>query len=144
MNLHIEFLQEKDILGVKEVAEWFEEFNPENIKAFLSEKQNIAFVAKLDGKVIGLIYGYSLACMDNIAPQFFIYSVDIHSEYQDKGYGSYFIEYVLNWARENGFSESFVFTNKDNPRACRAYEKAGMTHSKSDCERMYVVEYTGG
>jgi len=46
------------------------EYNHEKIKAFLSEKQNIALVAKLDSNVIGLIYGYSLIRMDGKRPQF--------------------------------------------------------------------------
>jgi GNAT superfamily N-acetyltransferase len=137
-------LHENDIpllRGIFETDDYFQGFNPNRIKAFLSEKQNIALIAKLDGKIIGLVYGYSLTRMDDVAPQFFIYSVDIHPAYQDKGFGSRFMRYVVDWARDNGFSESFVFTNKDNPRACRVYEKADMTHSESDCERMYEVKY---
>jgi len=88
-----------------------------------------------------LIYGYALTRLDGKEPQFFIYSVDIHPAYQDRGYGSRFVQYVVDWARDNGFSESFVPTDKDNPRACRVYEKAGMKHSENDCDRMYVVEY---
>ena len=141
MSLSFQLLQEKDIQLVREIVESFMDYNREQIKAFLSEKQNIALVAKLDRKIIGLIYGYSLTGFDNEKPQFFIYSVDIHSAYQDKGYGSQLVQYAVDWARDNGFCESWVLTDKDNPRACREYEKAGMTHSKNDCERMYVVEY---
>ena len=137
MQLSFELLNEKDIAGIESIVDWFDDFNLENIKAFLAEKQNIAFTAKLGGAVIGLIYGYSLTRMDNARPQFFIYSVDIHEKHQNKGYGSEFIKFALNWALEQGFSESYVFTHKDNPAACKAYEKAGMTHSLSDCERMY-------
>ena len=143
MNLSFELLQEKDIPSIRELIEGFMEYDHAIIRAFLSEKRNIALVAKLEDKIIGLIYGYSLARMDMKAPQFFIYSVDIHPEHQDKGYGSRFVEHAVAWARGNGFSESFVLTDKDNPRACRVYEKAGMTHSANDCERMYVIEYPG-
>jgi len=141
MGLLFDSLQESDILSIKEIVEGFMTFNPAQIKAFLSEEQNIALIAKLDGVTIGLIYGYALTRMDGKAPQFFIYSVDIHPAYQDKGYGSRFTQYAVDWAKDNGFSESFVPTDKDNPRACRVYEKAGMKHSKNDCDRMYVVEY---
>jgi len=72
---------------------------------------------------------------------FFIYSVDIYPPYQGQGIGSRFMQFALNWAKQNGFSESFVMTEKDNLAACRAYEKAGMIHSKNDCERLYVTEY---
>jgi len=134
-------LHEDDIPQINEIIEWWTECDHDQIRNFLSEKQNIAITAKLDEKIIGLIYGYSLTRIDGNKPQFFIYSVDIHDTYQDKGYGSKFVQYVINWARENDFSECFVLTNKDNPRACKVYEKAGLKHSKSDCERMYEVGF---
>ena len=142
MDLSFEHLQHKDIPAIKEVLEEESgQFDPEWVKTFISEKQNIALIAKLGDTSIGLIYGYSLTCIKARKPQFFIYSVDIFMSYQNKGYGTRFIKYAVDWAKDNGFSETFVLTHKDNPRACRAYEKAGMTHSKNDCERMYVAEY---
>ena len=141
MGLSFEIMQEEDIPAIEEILVEFTEYKPEQIKAFISEKQNIALVAKLDKKVIGLIYGYSLTRMDGKLPQFFIYSVDIHPAYQNKGYGGQFVKYAVDWAKENCFSESFVPTEKDNARACRVYEKAGMKHSENDCDRIYVVEY---
>ena len=141
MSLSFELMQEADIPSIREIVEGFMAFNPEQIKSYLSETQNTAHIAKLDGTTIGLIYGYSLTRLDGKEPQFFIYSVDIHPAYQDRGYGSRFVQYVVDWARDNGFSESFVPTDIDNPRACRVYEKAGMKHSENDCDRMYVVEY---
>ena len=141
MAITFEFLQKKDIPQIEKIIEGFMKFDPEQIQLFLSEKQNIALVAKLDDEIIGLIYGYSLTRMDGNTPQFFIYSIDIRPAYQDKGYGSQFIQYAVDWAKDNGFSESFVPTEKDNPRACRVYEKAGMKHSENDCDRLYVIEY---
>ena len=141
MNLSFELLQEKDISQLKEVVEGWMDFNPRQVEMFLSEKRNIAHVAKLDDTIIGLVCGYSLTRIDGEAPQFFIYSADIHPRYQDKGYGSQFVNFVVNWARENGYCESWVLTDKDNPRACRVYEKTGMKHSENDCERMYIAEY---
>ena len=142
MNLSFERLKHKDIPAMKEVIEdELGQYDIEWVKAFLSEKQNIAFVAKLDDTPIGLIYGYALTCIEVRSPQFFIYSVDVFKDYQNKGYGSRFVKYVVDWARDNGFSETFVLTHKDNPAACKAYENAGMSHSENDCERMYVAEY---
>jgi GNAT superfamily N-acetyltransferase len=148
MNLHFERLKENDIHQLQNIIEeeafdGYDEYDFAQAKTFLSEKQNIAIAAKLNDKIIGLIYGYSLTRFDGKAPQFFIYAVDIHKDYQNKGYGSRFVKYVVGWARDNGFCESFVLTDKDNLRACRVYEKAGMKHSEKDCERMYVAEYGG-
>ena len=141
MSLIFEVMNEADIPFIKGIIDGFTQFNPKQISTFLSNKQNIALVAKLDNKIIGFIYGYSLTSLDGIAPKFFIYSVDVHPDYQNKGYGSRFIKYVIDWAKNNGFCESFVLTEKDNTRACRVYEKAGMTYSENDCDRLYVIEY---
>jgi len=141
MSLTFERLKEEDISQINEIIEWWTECNHEQIRKFLSEKQNIAHVAKLDSKVIGLIYSYSLTCFDCDEPQFFIYSVDIHEKYQNKGYGSQFVKYVVDWARDNGFCESFVLTNKSNPRACKVYENARLIYNKADDVRMYGIEY---
>jgi len=115
--------------------------NP-NIAAFLAEKQNIAFAAKLDGKEAGLLYGYILTRMDGKRPQFFIYAVDIYPDYQGKGYGGLFVRHVVEWAQQQGFGETFTITEKSNIAACKAYEKAGMVYSEEDDDRMYVIEYT--
>ena len=141
MSISFDLMQEADIPSVREIVEGFMVFNPEQIKAYLSEKQNTAHIAKLDGTTIGLIYGYSLTRLDGKEPQFFIYSVDIHPAYQDRGYGSRFVQYVVDWARDNGFSESFVPTDRDNPRACRVYEKAGMARHAEDISRVYEIYY---
>lgn len=141
MDITFELLQKEDISQIEEIIKGFMSFNPDRIQLFLSENQNIALVAKLDKKIIGLIYGYSLTRMDGQMPQFFIYSVDIIPLFQDRGIGSRFVQYAVDWARENGFSESFVLTDKGNPRVCRVYEKAGMKHTKKDLDRMYSIEY---
>ena len=55
MKLSFELLQEKDILQLRGVVEGWMDFNPRQVEMFLSEKQNIAHVAKLDDTVIGLV-----------------------------------------------------------------------------------------
>ena len=126
MELHFEQLQEKDIIQLRDISDEFSNIDFIDVKPFLAEKQNIALVAKLDSKVIGLLFGYSLADFDGTTAQFYIYSIDIHTEYQDKGYGSQFIQFAIGWAKDNGFRKCFVHADKDNLRACRVYEKAGM------------------
>ena len=141
MELIFEHLQEQDIFQLRDISDEFSNIEPEQVKPFLAEKQNIAFVAKLEGKIIGLLYGYSLADFDGVTSQFYIYSVDIHTKYQNNGYGSRFVQFAVEWAKNNGFRKCYVCADGNNARACRVYEKAGMMHSKNDCDRMYVVEY---
>jgi GNAT superfamily N-acetyltransferase len=141
-HLQFESLQEHDILQLRDISEEFQDVELEGMKKFLSEKQNIALVAKLDDKVIGYLQGYALTDYDGHYTRFFIHSVDIHEEYQNKGYGSRFIQFAVDWARDNGFDETLVPTEKSNPRACRVYEKAGLKPSENDCDRIYEIKYT--
>jgi ribosomal protein S18 acetylase RimI-like enzyme len=141
-NIKLRFLCKSDIPLLCEILEDDGmEFNPKQLEKFLSEKQNLAFVAIVNGKIIGLAYGYALMRPDKDKPQFLIYSVNIHSNYQDRGYGSKLIQFIVDYARENNYCESFVITENDNERACRIYEKAGMNHSSKDNDRVYVIEY---
>jgi len=149
MDLTFEFLQEKDIPQLEVMFVQYNpgddnepyQFNPKQIKKFLSEKHNIAFVAKLDDKVIGCISGYPLTMMDEDRPEFFIYGVDIHPDYHNRGYGTEFMKFVLNWAKEQGYRESYVMTGSQNIAACRCYEKAGMEMDDWKTARSFAIEY---
>jgi len=150
MKLTFERLQEKYIPELEELFIQFNlgderdedyKHNPEQVKVFLSEKQNIAFVALLNNKVVGCIFGYALTMIDEAEKEFFIYGVDIHPDYHNKGYGTEFMKFVLHWAAENGFRESYVMTNRDNIAACRCYEKAGMELDDVETGRFYTVEH---
>ncbi len=115
-------------------------FNSQQIEIFINTAGNLAFGAMIEDKIIGLIYGYSLCQINDVRPQFFIYSMAIHSNFQNMGYGSRFFQFVIDWCRENNYAEAFVPTDKGNVRACRVYEKSG---AKNDFENeiIYVVKY---
>ena len=85
MELYLEQLQEQDIILLRDISDETSDIDLENIKAFLAEKQNIALVAKLSGKAIGLLY---------------VYSVDIHTECREKGYGSQFMQLAIKWTKD--------------------------------------------
>jgi len=142
MNPIFDILTLDDAATISQIAEWFADSDEAQIRAFLSEPQNIAITAKLDGNVIGLLYGYILTTFNNPRPQFFVYSVDIREGYQGKGYGRLLMRHVMDWAREYGCCESFVLTHRHNAAACRAYEAAGMVnYCQTDDVRMYEVSF---
>ena len=121
------------------------DIDSKQLEKFIIDSQNLAFIALYDNEVIGFIYGYSLASMDNDSkldtrPQLFIYSVDILTEYQNKGVGSIFFQYIVDYGKQNGFSECFVITDKGNKAACKVYEKAGLKNDYDD-EIVYVKKY---
>lgn len=138
----VEQLKIADILKLKEMINIAGmSYNPKQLKKFLSEKQNLIFIAKYDDNIVGLLYGYKLTRMDVDRTQFSIYSVDIHPDYQNKGYGTQLVKNSADYAKKHNFSESFVITEKNNKKACRVYEKAGGKHGEEDGDRVYNMEY---
>lgn len=111
-------------------------YNVHQLKRFMDISGNLAFGAILRNRIIGLIYGYSLCQINNPRPQFFVYSVAIHSSYQNKGYGSQLFQYVVDYC----YDEVFVPTDKTNARACKVYEKAGGKNDFND-EIIYVIKF---
>lgn len=141
-NFRVELLKHQDIINLRDVIEDDSIiYNEEGIEKFISGKQNLAFIAKLDDRIIGLLYGYILVRLDALRPQFFIYYVGIHLKYQNNGYGSEMVKYAVNYAQENNFYSTFIITEKDNFRACRVYEKAGGKYDEKDCDRVYRIIY---
>lgn len=112
---------------------------PAGLQAFVSQPQNLAFTAQKGGEVVGFIYGYSLMALKG-GPQLFIYSVDVLPQAQNRGIGSGFFQFVVDYSRENGFAECFVITDKANKKACRIYEKAGGQNDYED-EIVYVIKH---
>ena len=53
--------------------------------------------------------------------------------------GTKFMEYVVKFAKDNKFSEIFLTTDYNNPRACHVYEKVGFKNETPD-EVCYVYE----
>ena len=71
---------------------------------------------------------------------FFLYSLDILPAWQGRGVDSRFMVWLADYYRKLRCSELFVITDKENPRACRVYEKAG-GKSEYDNEVVYVIDY---
>jgi len=112
-------------------------FNKDFLKSFINDNHNFGFIVKQDNKIVGLAYAYSLLRPDG-KNMFYLHSIGLLPEYQDKGFGTQLLNYILEYAKSNNYSECFVITDKGNPRACRLYEKLG---GKNDFENEIVYVY---
>lgn len=131
-DVRFERLTENDIDLMRNVIEIDgKEFLPHQILNFLTDSSVYAFGAKLNNKIIGAIYGYSLTRIDN-EPMLYIHDVGILPEYQNLGIGNKFMKYVIDYAKENNFSKCFLITEKKNSPACKIYEKAGGKSENED------------
>ena len=114
-------------------------FNREYLKDFLTTDGNHAFGWTLEGKIVGIAYGYDLKRPDG-KHMFYLHSIGFLPDYQNKGRGSKLFQYIVDYAHSRGFSEVFVITDKANSRACKIYEKAGAKSDVKD-EIVYVAEF---
>ncbi len=60
--------------------------------------------------------------------------------YQNNGYGSKLLEFIIDYSKKIRCSEMFVITDMGNPRACHIYEKLGGKNEYEN-EVVYVYDY---
>lgn len=135
--MEYKLLEEQDLKLLQNVLEDDNMvYNLEQLKKFHKNESVIGFVAKTDGKVVGFAYGYDIVHPDG-SHAYFIYSIGMLPEYQNKGYGTRLLSFIKEYIRSHGFFEMFVLTDKGNQRACHVYEKLG-GKSDFDDEICYV------
>lgn len=114
-------------------------YEEKNIKKFMENSNNLAFVAKDEDKIIGFAYGYVENKPDG-NKMFYLYSIDILKEYQGNGYGTELIRYIKEYAKLIGCYKLYLNTNKSNIHACKCYEKNGF-NINSDDDIVYVCKF---
>ncbi len=112
----------------------------ETIVKFLSNSQNILLSAELDEELVGQVIGYILDRWDKDEPMLFLYSIDVAETYQRRGIGTALIEAVRKLGREQGCSESFVFTNESNLAGMQLYQSTGAKRSNPDDVVMFEYD----
>ena len=140
--MEYKLLEEKDLELLKDVIEDDDMiFNISDVKKFYEDKNTISFIAKENNKIVGFAYGYDIIHPNN-KQAYFIYSIGMLPDYQNKGYGTKLLSFIKDYISSHGFFEMFVLTDKGNPRACHVYEKLG---GKNDYENeiCYVYDFEG-
>ncbi|NEQ23652.1 MAG: GNAT family N-acetyltransferase [Microcoleus sp. SIO2G3] len=112
----------------------------ETIVKFLSNSQNILLSAEIGNSPVGQVIGYILDRWDKDEPMLFLYSIDVAESYQRRGIGTALIEAVRKVGREQGCSESFVFTNESNPAGMQLYLSTGGKRSNPDDVVMFEYD----
>ena len=128
LNLMHEVLQDDNMI-----------FNLKYLSNFINSENAFGFVAKEDEKIVGFAYAYTLLRPDG-KMMFYLHSIGILPNYQNKGYGSKFLGFIKQYSKQIGCSEMFVITDKGNSRACHVYEKLGGKNNYDD-EIVYVYDY---
>ena len=94
------------------------------ISEFGKNKHDIAFVADIDGKIIGAVwvrimndYGH----IDDSTPSF---AVSLYKEYRGKGKGTLLMKEMLSALKERGYKKASLSVQKKN-YAVKMYQKLG-------------------
>ncbi|CAG4707333.1 acetyltransferase (plasmid) [Enterococcus faecalis] len=86
-------------------------FDIDNLKGFLNDTSSFGFIAKENNKIIGFAYCYTLLRPDG-KTMFYLHSIGMLPNYQDKGYGSKLLSFIKEYSKEIGCSEMFLITDK--------------------------------
>ena len=114
------------------------EYNEVLLNAFLEEKNTYSYVAKEDNVIVGFAYGYLLIRPDGLR-DFYLHAIDIMENYQNFGYGTELMKYIIAHSKSIGCRKLFLITNKSNISACRCYENAGGIGTADD-DIVYVFK----
>lgn len=93
----------------------------EKLNIFIANENNHAVMKVINEKVVGLVWGYTLERMDT-EPMMFIYSVDVIEEYRRKGIAKELVKSFIDYAKENGYSKTFLLTEESNFAANKLYQ----------------------
>lgn len=94
------------------------------ISEFGTNKHDIAFVADIDGKIVGAVwvrimndYGH----IDDTTPSF---AISVYKEYRGKGIGTALMKKILATLKERGYKQASLSVQKEN-FAAKMYQKLG-------------------
>ena len=142
IGMKYKVLEEKDLKLMADVLKDDNMiFNYNYLKEFINNINSYGFIAQENETIIGFAYGYKLLRPDHKV-MFYLHSIGILSNYQNKGYGTKLMQYINNYVKNLGCSEMFVLTDKNNKQACYIYEKLGGKNDY-DNEICYVYDYEG-
>jgi len=137
--MEYKLLEEQDLkLMLDFVDDENAQYNIDNLKNFIEDKNQLAFIAKKENKILGFAYGYIQNRPDG-KKMFYLYAIDIEKEYQGNGYGTSLMNFIKKHVSSLGCYKIYLSTNKSNISACKCYEKIGCKINAQD-DVIYVCK----
>ena len=109
------------------------------ISNFGASKHDIAFVADIDGKIVGAVwvrimndYGH----IDDNTPSF---AISLYKEYRGKGIGTALMKEMLDTLKERGYKQASLSVQKEN-YAAKMYQKLGFQIIKENEEEYLMLK----
>lgn len=112
------------------------------IRNFGAEKDDICFVAEIDGKVVGAVWVREMNDYGHIADGVPSFAVSLYKEYRNLGIGTKLMETMLRELKTRGYERASLAVQKAN-YAVKMYKKVGFAViDENDEEYIMVCELT--
>jgi len=118
----------KALLTCYEIAFEMENFvcpNDKHLLSVLADDRFRAFVATVDGQVIGGLTGFILPQYYSSKPQFYLYDMAVLPAYHRQGVGRALLEELKSYCTTAGFDNFFVQADLEDTHALEFYRATG-------------------
>lgn len=110
------------------------------ISNFGKEKDDLCFVAKADGKVVGAVWVRDMKDYGHIAEGVPSFAISLYKEYRNFGIGTRLMKTMLCELKDRGYSRTSLAVQKAN-YAVKMYKKVGFEiYDENDEEYIMVCE----
>jgi aminoglycoside 3-N-acetyltransferase I len=110
------------------------------LKELLSNRDFMAFVVKINDKVVGGLTVYVLPRYVGSQPIAYIYDVGMDPDFQRKGFGQALLREVCQFCKINGFEYAYVEAESDDTEAVNFYRKTGANHELKAIHFTYLFK----
>jgi aminoglycoside 3-N-acetyltransferase I len=111
------------------------------LRKLLLNNDFMAFVVKVENKVIGGLTIYVLHSYYAEKPIAYIYDVGITPSHQGQGLGELLISEVCRYCKANGFEDAYVEAEADDVKAISFYRKTKYSNEMNATHFTYAFDY---
>lgn len=115
--------------------------NKEAIIKFLNNENNLFYVAKDMGRVVGYAIAYIQSRLDTMQSMICLYEIGILKECRQIGIAKNILQYIINDTRNLNIIKMWIPTNISNKAACALYKSIGATESCEKDEIIFTYRY---
>ena len=132
--MELRSLSKEDIEILDQIVKLFKKQNLSYhyIEVFLSQKNNYILAALDGGNPIGFLLAYELPRFDREEAMLFIYEIEVHPDYRNRGIGTALIKKIKSRFKSGKIMKMFVLTNGSNQPAMKLYESTNGNRPNQD------------
>lgn len=108
------------------------------IEGFGTEKDDICFVAEIDGKIVGAVWVRDMIDYGHIADGVPSFAISLYKEYRNFGIGTKLMTAMLDELRSKGYERASLAVQKAN-YAVKMYKKVGFEIFDENDEEYIMV-----